>query len=153
LLQLARAFPRVIALDNSEEMLNQARRTIEAQEVHHVEFLLGDITHAPRRGLHCDLIVLNMVLHHIAAPVDVFREVHRLLNPGGVLLLVELISHDQDWVRESCGDVWLGFDSEDLVSWATEAGLVEGQSLYLGLRNGFQIQVRLFVKGNPPQEK
>jgi ArsR family transcriptional regulator len=86
-----------------------------------------------------------MVLHHIPAPVEVFREAQRLLNPGGVLLLVELISHDQDWVRESCGDLWLGFDTQDLTNWAIQAGLAEGQSLYLGLRNGFQIQVRLFV--------
>lgn len=147
LLQLASHFQRVIALDNSTEMLDQARKTMQEHAIDNVEFLHGDITRAPRKGLRCDLIILNMVLHHIPAPAEVFRETYRLLNPGGVLLLVELINHNQDWVRESCGDLWLGFESEDLASWALEAGLVEGQSLYLGLRNGFQIQVRLFVKG------
>jgi ubiquinone/menaquinone biosynthesis C-methylase UbiE len=146
LLQLAQHFDRVIALDNSTEMLEQARKTVKAHAIDKVEFIHGDITRAPRRGLHCDLIILNMVLHHIPAPVEVFREAFRLLNPGGVLLLVELINHNQDWVRESCGDLWLGFESQDLGNWAIEAGLVEGQSLYLGLRNGFQIQVRLFVR-------
>jgi ArsR family transcriptional regulator len=146
LLQLAQHFDRVIALDNSAEMLDQARKTVNQQAIDNVEFIHGDITRAPRRGLHCDLIILNMVLHHIPAPVEVFTEAFRLLNPGGVLLLVELINHNQDWVRESCGDLWLGFESQDLGNWAIEAGLVEGQSLYLGLRNGFQIQVRLFVK-------
>jgi len=150
LVKLAGAFEQVVALDNSEEMLNQARLTLEEHHIDNVEFILGDITRAPRKGLHCDLIILNMVLHHIASPVDVFHEANRLLNPEGVLLLVELISHDQDWVRESCGDIWLGFDSEDLTGWAKEAGLGEGQSLYLGLRNGFQIQVRLFVKSPRP---
>jgi len=148
LLQLARHFERVIALDNSSEMLDQARRTAAQHEVDNVEFIHGDITQAPEQGLTCDLIILNMVLHHIPAPVEVFREARRLLNPGGVLLLVELISHNQDWVRESCGDLWLGFETEDLTGWARDAGLVEGQSLYLGLRNGFQIQVRLFVNEN-----
>jgi ArsR family transcriptional regulator len=148
LLQLARHFERVIALDNSSEMLDQARRTTTQHAVDNVEFIHGDITQAPAQGLTCDLIILNMVLHHIPAPVEVFREARRLLNPGGVLLLVELISHNQDWVRESCGDLWLGFETEDLTGWARDAGLVEGQSLYLGLRNGFQIQVRLFVNEN-----
>lgn len=148
LLQLARHFEQVIALDNSSEMLDQARRTAAQHEVANVEFIHGDITQAPEQGLACDLIILNMVLHHIPAPVEVFREARRLLNPGGVLLLVELISHNQDWVRESCGDLWLGFETEDLTGWARDAGLVEGQSLYLGLRNGFQIQVRLFVNEN-----
>ncbi|MCB1672960.1 MAG: metalloregulator ArsR/SmtB family transcription factor [Pseudomonadales bacterium] len=145
LLRLADRFERVIALDNSREMLDQARTTVENHQVDNVEFLFGDITQAQDQDLHCDLIILNMVLHHIPAPVEVFREARRLLNPSGVLLLVELISHDQDWVRESCGDLWLGFEGEDLSGWANEAGLVEGQSLYLGLRNGFQIQVRLFL--------
>ena len=127
-------------------MLDQARKTVKEHAIDNVEFIHGDITRAPKRGLHCDLIILNMVLHHIPAPVEVFREAFRLLNPGGVLLLVELINHNQDWVRESCGDLWLGFEAQDLANWAIEAGLVEGQSLYLGLRNGFQIQVRLFVR-------
>jgi ArsR family transcriptional regulator len=151
LLQLAQHFERVIALDNSLEMLDQARKTVRNQGVDNVEFIHGDITRAPRGGLNCDLIILNMVLHHIPAPIEVFREAFRLLNPGGVLLVVELINHDQDWVRESCGDLWLGFESRDLANWAIEAGMVEGQSLYLGLRNGFQIQVRLFVRES--QEK
>jgi len=146
LLQLAKHFQQVIALDNSAEMLEQARKTAAEHAINNVEFIHGDITKAPRRRLHCDLIILNMVLHHIPAPVEVFQEAFRLLNPGGVLLLVELVNHDQDWVRESCGDLWLGFETQELGNWATKAGLVEGQSLYLGLRNGFQIQVRLFLK-------
>lgn len=146
LLQLAQQFEHVVAMDNSAEMLEQARKTLDEHAVDNVEFIHSDITKAPKRGLHCDLIILNMVLHHIPAPVEVFREASRLLNKGGALLLVELINHNQDWVRESCGDLWLGFETQDLVNWAMEAGLVEGQSLYLGLRNGFQIQVRLFVK-------
>jgi len=146
LLQLAQKFDRVIALDNSTEMLDQARKAVTEKAIDNVEFVHGDITRAPRRGLHCDLIILNMVLHHIPAPAEVFREAFRLLNPDGVLLLVELVNHNQDWVRDSCGDLWLGFETQDLANWAMEAGLVEGQSLYLGLRNGFQIQVRLFVR-------
>lgn len=146
LLRLASRFDHVIALDNSIEMLEQARKAVKEHAVVNVEFIHGDITKAPKQGLHSDLIILNMVLHHIPAPVEVFREAFRLLNPGGVLLLVELVNHNQDWVRESCGDLWLGFETQDLGNWASEAGLEEGQSLYLGLRNGFQIQVRLFIK-------
>ena len=149
LLLLAQHFDRVIALDNSTEMLDQARKTVKEHGIDNIEFIHGDITRAPRQGLQSDLIILNMVLHHIPAPIEVFREAFRLLNSGGVLLLVELINHNQDWVRESCGDLWLGFETQDLVNWAMEAGLVEGQSLYLGLRNGFQVQVRLFYKGIP----
>ncbi len=146
LVKLASQFDQVIALDNSREMLEQARATIARKKMDHVEFVYGDTATALRKRLHCDLLVFNMVMHHISSPARTFKEAARILNPGGVLLIVDLCSHNQDWVRESCGDLWLGFDSEDLVSWAATAGLAEGQSLFLGLRNGFQIQMRLFVK-------
>ena len=68
----------------------------------------------------------------------------RYLAPGGVVLVTDLCQHDQAWARENCGDLWLGFDPQDLTAWATETGLVDIASVYLAQRNGFQIQVRLF---------
>ncbi|MBL4819598.1 MAG: metalloregulator ArsR/SmtB family transcription factor [Gammaproteobacteria bacterium] len=150
LLKLANKFNKVIALDNSEEMLEKARNTIKGSAISHVEFIHGDTTVALSKDLHCDLMIFNMVLHHISSPAEVFRDAAKILNPGGVLLIVDLCGHDQDWVRDSCGDLWLGFDADDLVSWAVDAAMVEGQSLYLGLRNGFQIQVRLFINSKRP---
>ena len=69
-----------------------------------------------------------------------------LLQPGGSLLVTDLCSHNQNWAKEACGDLWLGFEQDDLARWATAAGLVPGDSLYVGLRNGFQIQVRHFQR-------
>jgi len=150
LLQLADRFKHVIALDNSAEMLQKARGTITDNRIDHVEFIHGDTAVALNKNLHCDLIIFNMVLHHIPSPAEVFQDASEILNPGGFLLIIDLCSHDQDWVRDSCGDLWLGFDNDDLVSWAIDANLVEGQGLYLGLRNGFQIQLRLFVNKKRP---
>src|SRR5690606_41219826 len=90
----------------------------------------------------------NMVLYHVPAPKTSFTDAAQLLAPGGTLLITDLCHHDQVWARESCGDLWLGFEPADLSAWAQEAGLVEGQSQYSGLRNGFQIQFRLFHR--PP---
>lgn len=93
-----------------------------------------------------DCLVLNMVLHHFAAPADALQQLARRLSPGGSLLITELCSHNQSWTRQACGDLWLGFEQDDLTRWALAAGLVSGESLYVGLRNGFQIQVRHFAK-------
>ena len=90
-----------------------------------------------------------MVLHHTPSPAEVFHDVANRLAPGGMVLVTDLCSHDQAWARENCGDLWLGFDPEDLTRWACEAGLLEMTSVYLAQRNGFQIQVRLF--GHPDQ--
>lgn len=146
LLQLARQFDDVTALDNSPEMLDMARQTITQAESSNVSFVLGDTAVAKQQHLRSDLLIFNMVLHHISSPAETFADCAKILNPDGVLLIVDLCRHDQDWVRQGCGDLWLGFDSEDLTDWAEKAGLASGQSLYLGLRNGFQIQMRLFTK-------
>jgi ubiquinone/menaquinone biosynthesis C-methylase UbiE len=94
--------------------------------------------------LQADCVVINMVLHHTPAPGEVLRDVAACLAPGGVVLVTDLCNHDQGWARENCGDLWLGFDPQDLAQWAEDAGLNEIASVYLAQRNGFQVQVRLF---------
>ena len=58
-------------------------------------------------------------------------DVAAALKPGGVLLLTDLCAHDQAWTREACGDLWLGFEPEELARWAADAGLAQGESVYL----------------------
>lgn len=141
---LARRFGRVIALDNSEEMLKLARATAREAQLTNVRFVAGDTATAAEQGLKADLILFSMVLHHIASPAEAFAQCASLLSPGGVLLVVDLCRHHQDWVRDSCGDLWLGFEAEELCNWARQAGFNGGQHLLQGLRNGFQIQMRVF---------
>jgi len=141
---LAERFEHIVALDNSEEMLSQARRTLSSQHKDKVEFVLGDLAQCFDSGARADLVVLNMVLHHMASPRQLFSTVAEHINADGRLLIIDLCRHNQDWAREICGDLWLGFEPSDLDSWAAESNLTPGQSAYLGLKNGFQVQVRLF---------
>ena len=141
---LARRFRHVTGLDNSPEMLDLARKICTQRALGNVELKLADaLTNANISG---NCVVLNMVLHHFAAPAEALKQLANLLQPGGSLLVTELCSHDQSWAKEACGDLWLGFEQEDLARWAIAAGLVPGESLYIGLRNGFQIQVRHFQR-------
>jgi ubiquinone/menaquinone biosynthesis C-methylase UbiE/DNA-binding transcriptional ArsR family regulator len=141
---LAQRFRHVTGLDNSPEMLDLARKICTQKALSNVELKLADaLADANTSG---DCVVLNMVLHHFAAPAEALKQLANLLQPGGSLLVTELCSHDQSWAKEACGDLWLGFEQEDLARWAIAAGLVPGESLYIGLRNGFQIQVRHFQR-------
>ncbi|MDR2212501.1 MAG: metalloregulator ArsR/SmtB family transcription factor [Pseudomonadales bacterium] len=135
---------KVIALDNSAEMLSKARATVAAARLRNVELLLGDLATALARGIEADLVIFSMVLHHLASPAEAFSDSARLLKRGGRLLIVDLCRHQQDWVRENCGDLWRGFEPEELSGWAEQAGFEQDQSLFLSLRNGFQVQMRLF---------
>ena len=153
LTELSPRFERVIALDNAAEMLDQARSLATSNNLHNVEFIHGDTATAELDDLQADCIVINMVMHHTPSPAQIFDDVAKSLSPGGVLLVTDLCRHDQSWARESCGDLWLGFEPSDLDKWAGDAGLEDIASIYLAQRNGFQIQVRLFghSKNNSPK--
>ncbi|CAM3482321.1 ArsR/SmtB family transcription factor [Parendozoicomonas haliclonae] len=144
--ELAKQFERVIALDNSREMLEQANEHAKGSGATNIEYRLGELSLLADEGLSVDCIIANMVLHHVPAPAAIFREAATLLRPGASLFISELSRHDQEWVKETCGDLWLGFSTDELSGWAREAGLIAGEAQYLGLRNGFQIQVRQFYR-------
>lgn len=146
LIELSGLFEQVTGVDISPEMLAKAKQTVNGSSVSNVNCLLGDTSALTQNGQCFDFAVANMVLHHVPSPQEIFKDAALLLKPTGKLLITDLCHHEQDWVRESCGDLWLGFAPEDLSQWANSAGLVEDQSQFSGLRNGFQIQYRLFTK-------
>jgi len=141
---LARRFAQVTALDNSPTMLELARQVCQREGLDNVHLQLADALGAT--DVSADCVVLNMVLHHFSDPALALNQLAKRVKAGGSLLVTELCSHDQGWARDACGDLWLGFEQDDLARWANAAGLAHGDSLYVGLRNGFQIQVRHFQR-------
>jgi ArsR family transcriptional regulator len=146
LVELSPLFESVIAVDNAPEMLQKARQTVEAANLSNILFIQGEPSDIQEKISPVDAIVVNMVLHHTPSPADIFTDCTNLLSEGGVMIVSDLGHHDQDWVKTNCGDLWLGFDPEELTLWAEQAGLEVVDSLYIGLRNGFQIQLHKFIK-------
>jgi ubiquinone/menaquinone biosynthesis C-methylase UbiE/DNA-binding transcriptional ArsR family regulator len=143
---LSRRFDHVIALDNAANMLDKARAFATEKKLHNIEFIHGNTHGLDKRKIVADCIVVNMVLHHTPSPADIFHDLSQALAPKGALLICDLCRHEQTWARDSCGDLWQGFEPQDFSRWAQAAGLEEGQSVYFALRNGFQIQLRQFFK-------
>ncbi|MFT5118085.1 MAG: DNA-binding transcriptional ArsR family regulator/SAM-dependent methyltransferase [Kiritimatiellia bacterium] len=144
--ELAKRFDRVLAVDNAPTMLERSQAYCQQQGIENVEFVSGDTSDLAGCKVKAACVVMNMVLHHTPSPADIFIDIARSLEDGGVLIVTDLCRHDQDWAKTACGDVWLGFDAEELQRWALLAGLQQGHSKYLALRNGFQIQVQQFKK-------
>lgn len=143
---LSERFTRVLALDNSPQMLAQARELVQDRQLANIQLAEGDTRYLRTHPEQFDCAVLNMVLHHTPSPATLFSDISLSLKERGVLLVTELCLHDQNWTQQACGDLWLGFAPEDLQEWAAASGLQEGQSVYFALRNGFQIQLRQFIK-------
>jgi len=148
ILNLATRFDHILAIDNNREMLEKTRVKAMQANQSNISFFEGELHQSEQMT---DLLVLNMVLHHIASPARLFQEARLHLRPGGTLLIADLCSHDQTWTREACGDLWLGFNTEEMDSWATAAGFIIGHNQYLGLKNGFQVLVKTY-KSTPQGE-
>ena len=141
---LSGAFNKVYALDISESMLELAKNQV--QDLTNIKFIHGDIKAALQMGIQSDFVALNMVLHHIASPADFLNQCWQLLNDDGYLLVTDLCAHQQDWVREACGDFWMGFEPDELLAWANDTGFIAQEPILVGLKNGFQIQIHIFKK-------
>ncbi len=143
---LSQRFDQVVALDNASTMLHKAKTTSATQALHNIDFELNDTQYFHSQGHTFDCAVLNMVLHHTPSPNQLFSDIALGLKTGGALVICELCEHEQQWAKEACGDMWMGFHPDDLTRWANANALYEHQNSYFALRNGFQIQIRLFIK-------
>ncbi len=143
---LSNAFKKVYALDIALPMLELAKEQV--QDLNNIEFIHGDIQSALDAKITPDFLALNMVLHHIASPADFLAQCWQTLSDDGCLLITDLCTHQQDWVREACGDFWLGFEPDELLSWAKNIGFKTQAPVFVGLKNGFQIQIHLLKKSN-----
>lgn len=54
-----------------------------------VTLLHASAAHLPLPDAHVDVVFCHQLIHHVARQADVLRELHRVLTPGGVLLLSE----------------------------------------------------------------
>ncbi len=145
LLALAARSDRVIGVDSSPNMLKQARMKTASIDSR-VDLRLGEMEHLPIRDGEADLAVASMVLHHLVAPAAGLREIHRILKPGGKLLIADFEKHDIEMVREKCGDPWMGFAQGEIEKWLIDAGFILSGTDRFEVRHGLQVNLFLSSK-------
>lgn len=138
---LAPLFDRVVALDRSQAQLAQAHRRVTARGYSNVELLRGEIDGVEVRqtvGSGADAVVCSRVLHHSPLPRKAVGALAELTRPGGVLVLIDYLRHQDEQMRDRQADVWMGFSAEELEEFAQAAGLVEvlARQIPVGLTGG-----------------
>lgn len=111
----------LVGYDESPEMLAVARRNLAGHD--HVRLELAQGAQLPAADATFDAVFANMFLHHAPDPAAAIAEMARILKPGGRLVLTDLDSHEEAWMRTTMADRWLGFDRADVAGWLAAAAL------------------------------
>lgn len=117
---LDRGKKTLIGVDVSPEMLEQAR--LRLPESPSLELRIGELEHLPMREREADAALMSMVLYHVSEPEKAIKEVYRVLNPGGLFLLVDFLKHNQEEIKDIIGGVWLGFTPQQISGWMDRTG-------------------------------
>ena len=115
---------RVVAVDESPDMLAAARRRLEEpMEAGAVELREGRLEALPVEDGELDAAVLSLVLHYVASPGEALEEAARTLRPGGRVLVVDMVTHGRTEYGDRMGHRWPGFSERQVRDWMVAAGL------------------------------
>jgi glycosyltransferase involved in cell wall biosynthesis/2-polyprenyl-3-methyl-5-hydroxy-6-metoxy-1,4-benzoquinol methylase len=98
---------QVTGIDYSEAACEVAR-----QRLAHGEVTCGELDDADLAPGQFDLCVLSYVLGHVRNPLELMRQVHRVLKPGGTLLIAT--PSIDSWSARILRQKWMEFKPEHL---------------------------------------
>ena len=149
---LAERSSEVIGVDHSERMLDEARSNVPT-----AEFRQGELDALPLANYEVQAAFANLVWHHLPDHDAAAREVHRIVQPNGHVVVSDLMPHDCDWMRERMGDLRLGLKPDQVVASLARAGFRDLVSQTLTDRycvlgpDGTRVEFLMFVvRGKKP---
>ena len=119
---MAQRARQVIAVDNSEKMVEFGAELARGHGIANLEYRLGDIEAVPIESGTVDLAFLSQALHHASHPERAMAEAWRILKPGGRVAILDLNRHHFEEAREMYADLWLGFTELEMERFLSGAG-------------------------------
>lgn len=94
----------VIGIDMTPEMITRARDNAIAASAGHVEFRQGRLEELPVDDASIDAVTSNCVINLVPDKLKVFREIRRVLRPGGRVVISDIVL-DGDLPEEISNDL------------------------------------------------
>lgn len=92
--QLYSDYEEIIGIDTLEYAITSARKTFVTDEK--VHFLVMDAIHMDFPDDSFDMVCLSNSLHHLTVLEPIFKEMKRVVKPGGYIVVSEMVSNDLD---------------------------------------------------------
>jgi ubiquinone/menaquinone biosynthesis C-methylase UbiE/DNA-binding HxlR family transcriptional regulator len=149
---LAQRAQRVIAVDNSENMVAFGLDLARKHGLDNLEYRCGDLEELPIDNASVDLAILSQSLHHAPHPQTAVREAWRILKPGGRIAVLDLLKHHFEEARELYADLWLGFSEVELEHFLRHVGFSKIESAIVHREPEAPYLETLLVLGQRPSE-
>lgn len=124
-LTLAEQARLVFSVDTSVNMLKVLKNTALNDGRSCIFPIKGSMDDIPLFDHSVDAVFSNMALHHVKDAGKAILEMHRILKPGGTLVITDVEEHTGEWARLEMHDEWLGFSRAQLVQWFDAAGFTD----------------------------
>ena len=125
---LAQGARQVVAVDNSEKMVEFGSRLAAEHGLTNLEYRHGDLEALPIEDGLVDLAIFSQSLHHAQHPGRAAKEAYRILRPGGRVVVLDLIQHHFEEAREMYADLWLGFSQVEVIGFLRASGFRDIQT-------------------------
>jgi len=125
---------RVIGVDMTDEMIARARENIVASKQQNIDVRKGIIEELPVDSESVDWVISNCVINLSPEKPRVFREIYRVLKPGGTMMVSDIVAEKlPKEVRESpilySSCVAGAVSEKEYIAGLQEAGLVDVEVL------------------------
>jgi arsenite methyltransferase len=143
---------KVIGVDMTPEMISKAGKNAVSGDYQNVEFRLGEIEHLPAGDNTVDAVISNCVINLSPSKLQVYKEAHRVLKPGGRLAVADMVALQSlpDHIKNDLAAYTGCIAGAELVS-QLEAWLIEAGFANVEIR--VRKRSREFILGDAGQGK